>query len=206
MRTGKPPREFFKIMKKKPALQEILDSFDDYTVEQLENIKGQPLWVRKVLVEMKNKPEVNEERIATIEAMADRMMKTTEAPTQVKYEVREWTGGDWLMSCGMTGSLKIEVKVGDCLYIIDCDHPIEKYIVGMDSAVGILTVQQWNSLLNNSTYVGTMTKPEYASFVSERLGKQFTNRDEIARTAGPSSYVSPEESKKGFTIIRHDVK
>jgi len=210
MRSGKPPREFFDAMKKKPALQAILDSFDEYTVERLENIEGQPLWIRKVLVEMKEEESITpvdiEARNATINAIADRMMNVVPEPEPTKYEVFEFHGGDFLMPCGMTGSMTVEVHAGNFLYVMDCDHTVEKYIVGMDSTVGYLTKQQWFYMLHNSTFCGNMTKPEYSAYVSNNLGSKFVDCDAVAKAAGPSSYVDPAESKKGFTIIRHDVK
>lgn len=210
MRTDKKPREFFNAMKKKPALQAILDNFEDYTEEQLENIAGQPLWIRTILVELKQEeslPPVDEEaHLATIEAIADRMVSTSPPSEPTKYDVFQYNGGDLLMPCGMTGSMTIEVNAGNHLYVIDCDHSIEKYVVGMDSTIGYLKKDQWFYFLNNSIFCGKMTKPEYSAYVSQNLGKNFVDRDEIAKAAGPNSYVSPEESDRGFRIIRHDVK
>lgn len=207
MRTNLPPKEFFLKMKKKPAQQAILDNLENYTIEQLENIQGQPLWIRKVLVELKqdqlNPPPNEEELNARAEAIADAMMnETPETQDPVKFDVFEYTGVDFLLPCGMTGSLTLEVHAGNCFYIIDCDHNIEKYVIGVDSTVGYLKKDQWFYFLNNSIFHGKMTKPEYSAFVSQKLGKNFKDRDEIARKAGPNSYVDPN-SQQGFTIIRY---
>ena len=208
MRTERlNPREFFNAMKKKPALQAILDSFDNYTTEQLDTISGQPLWIRTILVEMKNEEAlgiVDDDSAIRAEEIANMMMANTVPLRPVKYEVREWVGNDWWMSCGITGTLLVEVIYGDYMYIINCDVTIDKFLVGMGSSVGILTREQWYRFLNSTKMVGTMTKPEYAAFVSERLGRNFVDRDEVARTAGPNSYVEP--TKERFTIVRHDVK
>ena len=147
------------------------------------------------------------------EEIADRMMNALEvqepkAPT--KYEVLWYKGSDWYMSCGMTGSLMVEVKYDDCLYIIDVDPQIEKYIVGMDSSVGILTEIQWNRIIQSSVKVGQMTKPEYNEFASKQIKNKMVKtpeeRENIAKTAGPRSYVDPIQRNKGFEIIRHEVK
>jgi len=38
------------VAKKKKPLQTILDNIDHYTVNELENINGQPTWIKKHLV------------------------------------------------------------------------------------------------------------------------------------------------------------
>lgn len=210
MRSGKPPREFFDCMKKKPALQAILDSFDEYTAEQLMDIHGQPLWIRNVLAEMKDEeslsPVDEEARMVEIESIADRMTNLALSSAPMKYDVYEYTGGDWLMSCGMTGSMSIEVHAGYHLYVIECNHNIEKYVVGMDSTVGRLRKEQWFYMLQNSTFCGKMTKPEYSAYVSNNLGKNFVDRDAVAKAAGPNSYVDPKKDNGLFTITHHSVK
>ena len=75
----------------------------------------------------------------------------------------------------------------------------------MDSTIGWLSKNQWFYMLNNSTFCGNMTKPEYSAHASKNLGKNYVNREAIAMAAGPNSYVSPEKSNKAFTIIRHEV-
>lgn len=53
-------------MKKKPAQQEVIDNIDDYTVEQLENLRGSafPKWVREVLVHYKERGGDTPEELA----------------------------------------------------------------------------------------------------------------------------------------------
>jgi len=55
MRSSKSKDEFFRKMKKKPAQQEVLDSISDYTIEDIENLRGNafPKWVRQALVKIK---------------------------------------------------------------------------------------------------------------------------------------------------------
>lgn len=57
MRSYKGKDEFFRKMNKKPAQQEVLDNISDYTIEQLENLRGSvfPKWVRQALVKIKEK-------------------------------------------------------------------------------------------------------------------------------------------------------
>lgn len=64
MRSYKGKDEFFRKMKKKPGQQEVLDNIGDYSIEQLENLRGSvfPKWVRQALVKIKEKELENEAR------------------------------------------------------------------------------------------------------------------------------------------------
>jgi len=67
MRSSKSPEQFFKKMKKKPAVQQVIDNIDDYSIEDIENLQGTqfPKWVRKVLVKYKNRNGLTAEDMAT---------------------------------------------------------------------------------------------------------------------------------------------
>lgn len=66
MRSYKSPENYFSKMKKKPEVQKIIDNIDDYSIEDLENMKGNqfPKWVRKVLVKYKNRDGLTAEQMA----------------------------------------------------------------------------------------------------------------------------------------------
>lgn len=53
-------------MKKKPAVQAVIDNIDNYSIEDIENLKGNhfPKWIRKVLVKYKNRDGKTAEQIA----------------------------------------------------------------------------------------------------------------------------------------------
>ena len=55
MRSSKSKDEFFRKMNKKPAQQEVLDNIANYSIEELENLRGSvfPKWVRQALVKIK---------------------------------------------------------------------------------------------------------------------------------------------------------
>lgn len=57
MRSFYNPDKFFKKMKKKPAVQKVLDNIEDYSSEQIENMSGPhfPLWIKEQLVELKKR-------------------------------------------------------------------------------------------------------------------------------------------------------
>jgi hypothetical protein len=77
MRSYKGKDYFFKKMKKKPAQQEVIDNIDDYTVEQLENLRGStfPKWVREALVRYKERDSHTPEEMAL--KFANEMTKAT---------------------------------------------------------------------------------------------------------------------------------
>jgi len=55
MRSSKSKDEFFRKMNKKPAQQEVFDNIANYSIEELENLRGNvfPKWVRQALVKIK---------------------------------------------------------------------------------------------------------------------------------------------------------
>lgn len=67
MRSDKSPENFFSKMKKKPAVQKVIDNIDDYSIEELENLKGSqfPKWIRKVLIKYKHRNGKTSEEMAT---------------------------------------------------------------------------------------------------------------------------------------------
>lgn len=205
MRSGIPPEEFFKIMKKKAALQAILDNLDQYTADDLENIFGQPLWIREILVKMKTgmlESTTREKANASAESLADGMTKyNTKLQSAPKHEIRKWIGGSWLMPCGMTGGMSIEINPDDLFIVMDP----QSHFITISSSYSTLSSQHWNYFLQNTQISGIMTRSEYAKLVSDQLSKNFTDHNAIAKIAGPSSYVEPN-SNTGFTIIRHPVK
>ena len=80
MRSYKNPDEFFNRMKKKPALQAILDNLDSYSEDELANIAGQPKWIREQLVKRKKglvDTRTEAEKQAEAERIADMMMGNT---------------------------------------------------------------------------------------------------------------------------------
>lgn len=72
MRSYKSPEEFFNRMKKKPALQAILDNLDSYSEEELANIQGQPKWIREQLVK-RRRGEVDTRTEAEKQSEAERI-------------------------------------------------------------------------------------------------------------------------------------
>lgn len=60
MRSSKYSQsEFFMKMKKKPALQKVLDNLDDYSKDDIDNLSGSafPKWVRTELKKLKDKEQ-----------------------------------------------------------------------------------------------------------------------------------------------------
>jgi hypothetical protein len=57
MRSYLSKEVFFKKMKKKPALQEVLDNIKTYTPEQIQNLSGShfPQWIKDQLEELRKR-------------------------------------------------------------------------------------------------------------------------------------------------------
>jgi hypothetical protein len=57
MRSFYNPDKFFKKMKKKPALQEILDNIDEYSEDDINSLTGThfPLWIKEQLLALKKR-------------------------------------------------------------------------------------------------------------------------------------------------------
>ena len=199
MRSALNQDEFFKKIKKKPPLQKILDNLDDYTVEELENIKGQPLWIRKQLVKLKKND--GRDPSVTAEELADIMMASSpEVTSTPTYEIRQWLGDDWQMPCGRTGSLKIEVKHGDYLIV----YNLTNHKVGLSSSIGFLSPQEWAIFSRDTTIVGQMTTPEFSAYVSQQLAQKHGSN--VAQPAiNIQDDTNPNVQDRGlFKIIRHN--
>jgi len=198
MRTDKSPEEFFDRMKKKPALQKILDEFESYTVQELENIKGQPLWIRNVLATKRKRLDqgvkYTKENYAAIalEDLVKIEVRPENNPTH-KFQVRQWIGPDWFMPCGISGSMKIEIKYNDCLMLDST-----KFEVSISSSKGKLNIEDWSFLMQNTNEVGMMTRQEFTEFVSNKLAPLADHKTTLSGN-------NRESDDRGlFKIIRHD--
>lgn len=164
MRTDKSPEDFFHKMKKKPALQKILDNIDSYTDTELENMPGQPLWIRKQLVKYRNRGGSTAQM--TAEQIADQMMLSSPSPTNpTLYDVYEWTGSTWKMPCGRFTRVTIDVEPGDLLMYFNKSG---FHHVFLSSAQGTLTDQQWNFFCSQARFVDKMHRTQYSKAISDR--------------------------------------
>ena len=197
MRTDKNPDIFFNKMKKKPALQKILDNLDGYTAEELEKVKGQPLWIKKQLVKLKNRSGNTSENIA-IEMANDMERASKKERIELSYEVRRWLGEEWQMPTGRTGTLKLYVNYGDVFLLIDEDN----FEVKISSSFGKLR-SCWNYFLQHTEHVNYMTMVEFAKFLSDDLAKRhgLDNGEVNDSTDDPNV-----EDRGSFRIIRHNTR
>lgn len=172
----------FQKMKKKPALQAIIDNIDNYTVEELLAVKGQPQWIRQQLVKMKAPgPSMD-----NIEKIADMMMVEPQPPKE--YEVRKWNGGTWFMPSGISGKMKVEITPGDCFLILEPGR------AKIQSAISRMTQTDWAYFLQNTQYIDNMTTNDFIRFSNT----QATSKHSIAKPIAHN-----EEDRGLFRIIRH---
>lgn len=198
-RTNLPPHIFFERMKKKPALQSILDNIDDYSIEQLETIKGQPLWIRKQLVRIKQQKEgpsqSDSELIA--EKLADMMSgdpKQEEINRNQTYEIRKWVGGDWQMPSGRTGIYTVEIKPNDYFLVYQPGR------VKIQSSISNMNQTQWNYFLSYTQCVGHMTIKQFIEFSNGILTQKHPDATEIQLQDDTNSDV---DDRGFFRIVRH---
>lgn len=198
MRTDKSPEEFFDRMNKKPALQKVLNSLESYTVQELENIKGQPLWIRNVLAIKRKRIDrgvkyTKENFAATsLESLVKIEIRPENDPTY-KFQVRQWIGSVWFMSCGRTGSMKIEIKPNDYLML-----DLIRFEASISSSKGKLNIEDWNFLMQNTNEVDMMTRQEFTEFVSNNLAPLADHETAL------SGNIKQSDDRGLFKIIRHD--
>jgi hypothetical protein len=178
MRGGRNPDILFSKMKKKPALQAVLDKLDEYTVEQLTSLPDQPLWIRTQLVKLRQRNGLTSSQVA--EQLADRM--TLPAPQQTPQparEVRVWQGDPAFIGSGLSGQFGIEILPGDIVLLLppqtSTSHGsvLGHHEVKLDSSVIKLTRTQWDVLLRSTALVGVMTEREYTEEVQRRLAVRY---------------------------------
>lgn len=165
---------FFQKMKKKPALQAILDNLSTYTVEDLKSLPDQPLWIREALVKLHSRGGVTSE--AEAERIADLMQAASapEAPDPPR-EVRVWQAADAFLGGGLHGSFAFEVQTNDIMLLLPPRRDVSNgrasthYEVKVAYTVIKLDASQWTMLLANSALVGMMTTDAYNREVQRRL-------------------------------------
>lgn len=199
MRSQLSKSEFFQKMKKKPALQAILNNLDNHSIEELENIKGQPLWVRQQLVELKKRDGIDS--VTSAEEIAN-MMEVMPLKMPEKHGVYRWIGNSWQMPCGMTGGMKIEIDFGD-IFHVELTNDFEVLRLRVSSSVGYVVGPEKNRFLRDTEFLGNMTRTEYAAFVSQELTKRHGGN--ISAAYAGSSLVNSDD-RGLFKIIRHEVK
>ena len=74
MRSYHNPDTFFKKMKKKPALQTVLDSISEYSDQDIDNLTGShfPQWIRDQLKKLNKRGGKTSDEIA--QEIADKMI------------------------------------------------------------------------------------------------------------------------------------
>lgn len=168
MRSDKNPDVFFQKMKKKPALQKILDNLDSYSTAELLVLKDQPAWIRKELVDLKKRGGKSSEQSA--ESIADLMQRASQKPytNPILYEVRRYIGESFDLPTGKNRRLKAIVEIGDLFRIID---PVAKEVKWFHS-FAYMTDQEWINFMNGSEQVGFMTENAYRVAIQTDLAKK----------------------------------
>lgn len=156
--------QFFRRMKKKPALQAIIDNILSYTEEQLSEITGQPLWIREELVRMRRN---NGQYLMTPEEIVDAMQGSTPVLEEQTGEVLEWiaeTG--WLGADNGRQKFETEIDTGDLLFLVANDRCYSgDMIIMLDAA-------NHSKLVASAVSKGRMTRSDYDADHQEHLLKK----------------------------------
>lgn len=171
MRSHLSPIEFLQKMKKKPALQKIMDNFDEYSIDDLKEI-DQPKWIREALIQVKENHMVfnDQERMDNIEKMADIMENSSfENKDQEEYEVRTYFGSSWFPE--VISGLSVEFNHND-LFIV-----IAPKKVRISSTILGLPESSWQALMQQSKQEGYMTLHEFNLFYQKKMNDKYQSSD-----------------------------
>jgi len=154
------PDEFLLRMKKKPALQAIIDNLDSYTSDQLQNISGQPLWIRDALVKLKARGGLGQK---------DYIMANTHFGHNPydnnSYEVREWFAMEQFFALGKTN---VETALEPGQLIMLKPHNV----VRLDFIEHTVSQKVYDAIVNGSRYIDTMTLTQYRAAIQDRAIKK----------------------------------
>jgi hypothetical protein len=158
------PAVFFRKMKKKPALQAILDNLDKYSEEELACISGQPLWIRECLVQLKRN---SGQYALTRDEIADKMTQEPVLETELTGEVLEWVKDFGWIGWGKDGSRFVtELKAGDLLFLVS---DTECYTGDIRIT---LSPEYRKDLANGAISKGSMTRDAYRELYKAALAKK----------------------------------
>ena len=176
MRSYLQKSEFFKKMKKKPALQNIIDNIDHYGLEDLENV-DQPLWIREELKNYKNrnKSYITDKVENIAQQMAPIENQGLEKP--ITYlSVYECKNEIWVSTLrNNEKSIDLEINCYDTV----CISNKKTLEIKTGAVYRNLTYNSWVMLFNNCVYIKDMTIKEYTEYEHyRRLKKHGLTSDE----------------------------
>lgn len=182
---------FFDRMKKKPALQKILDYLDEYTIEELENIDGQPKWIRDHLVKLKT-PSSS----MLAEIMINAMNVEITYSDNPENLVFKWNGGERQFPCGSMGNMQIYLNDNDLLWAQEYTN--DKLVLRLSSSTIVLRGNLRSDFLYDSEIIGKMIKIDYNKLVYRHLETKYSDISIIAKDENMSTL-----SGANYQITRH---
>lgn len=194
MRSTMPRSEFFQKMKKKPALQAILDNLHHFDAEQLEQV-DQPKWIREELVKLKTEPE----HMKNAYQLADSMTHDPVEPEHTQFPVYRHVAMETFYETNAGGSFSFEIQIGEGDYFLL--NPWEGWLRQGDHQ-NYLTPQSLSKLESNSQYVQDMSLDAYKTFYREKLNTQYGNAPETVVDDGDPN-KSNSDDRGWFKIQRH---
>lgn len=172
MRSNKSKSEFFRKMKKKPAVQEVIDNLDKYSKEDIFSLRGSvfPKWIRNELVNLKEESKKYKERgNKTAGQLAKELaekMPVNEDNTNY-YAVYQYT------TSGHGTYQQFDINAGDILSVLkdNFDGTVSMRINTFSSRNVPKDISQ--QILDDSDFLGEMTLPEMSGLVQDYLTEKY---------------------------------
>lgn len=182
MRSRISPDKFFEKMKKKPALQKILEFINDYSIEDIEQL-NQPKWIREQLVKIKNSTTEGD-ILLSAEEIADQMLASP-TPTNVfkTYDIRIWNGNNWFPIT--IKGLSVELCPNDLVVVLDVSK------IQISSTVMTLDNKSWIVFMADSILFDNMSMSEYKQTVQQKLNSKYGGTREAIITEINDTNNSP---------------
>lgn len=194
MRSNLPRSEFFKKMKKKPALQAILDNLDNYTSEQLEWV-DQPKWIREELQNLKLRD--GQYASQTAEALAAQM-EHEPVHDNTKHDVYKYEGPEDFFETKNSGQFSFEIQLspGDTYIVVSADT------IRSGDHQNVLTNGALWKLYQSSVHVDKMTLDTYRHYHRQQINMKHGNPQES--TESDQTKITSQDVQHGwFRIQRH---
>lgn len=168
MRSYRSTDVYFSKIKKKPAVQHVINHINDYTDDEILALTGNqfPKWIREELVKYKNRNgQTSEQRAHDIAAMMP-----THNITEQYYPAYRYTGNNTYVTSGKD-TFQTPLENNELILVLTKDDKGCTIKLGYD--VCKISFLKYASIILESDFIGEKTINEYNSNVSEYLNNKY---------------------------------
>jgi len=168
------------VAKKKPKLQAVVDNIDDYTEEQIDELKEYQTWIRKHLkgiLRHKEAIKAKNVKLAEDDLIVDQLtIPGTANNIELMYDVYEYIGtGEWIGDSNE--SFNYEIDEGDIFFFVN-----ERYVkinsTGVKYGAG-----DHRYLMAVSKYIDKMSISQYNKYLQTVIEKKYGDNLEDERNS-----------------------